>query len=116
LPWQVLKASEEDPEALGRVPAILNSSSYRLAEADVDFFARNDLRGVRLLIEYLSRKSQSPSEFWQRATTTTRLPASSDAWSARPARVWVRGSPAEAKADDLVVAMMGFNNQYKRGF
>ena len=31
----------------------MNSSSYRLAEEDVDFLARNDLRGVRLLIEYL---------------------------------------------------------------
>jgi len=53
LPWQVPKAAEEDPEALRRVQAILNSSSYRLAEEDVDFLARNDLRGVRLLIEYL---------------------------------------------------------------
>ncbi len=50
---QVPKAAEEDPEALRRVQAILNSSSYRLAEEDVDFLARNDLRGVRLLIEYL---------------------------------------------------------------
>jgi uncharacterized protein (TIGR00730 family) len=34
LPWQVPKATEEDPEALRRVQAILNSSSYRLAEED----------------------------------------------------------------------------------
>ena len=32
------------------------------------------------------------------------------------ARDWVRGSTAEAKADDPVMAMTGFNNQYKRVF
>ncbi len=53
LPWQVAKAIEEDPDAPRRVEAILNSMSYRLAEEDVDFIARNDLRGARLLIEYL---------------------------------------------------------------
>ena len=53
LPSQVPKATEEDPEALRRVQAILSSSSYGLAEEDIDFLARNDLRGVRLLIEYL---------------------------------------------------------------
>lgn len=53
LPWQLPKAIEEDPEALNRVQAILNSPSYRLAEQDVDFLARDDLRGVRLLIDYL---------------------------------------------------------------
>jgi hypothetical protein len=53
LPCRAPKATEEDPEALRRVQAILNSSSYRLAEEDFDFLARNDLRGVRLLIEYL---------------------------------------------------------------
>jgi len=53
LPWQVAKATEEDPDALHRIQAILNSPSYRLAEEDVDFLARDDVRGVRLLIDYL---------------------------------------------------------------
>ncbi len=53
LPWQVAKPIEEDPEALRRVEAILNSPSYRLAEQDLDFLARNDVRGGRLLLDYL---------------------------------------------------------------
>jgi hypothetical protein len=53
LPWQQPKATEEDPEALQRVQAILNSPSYRRAENDSDFLARDDVRGVRLQIDYL---------------------------------------------------------------
>ena len=53
LPWHLPKATEEDPEAHDRVRTILNSPSYRLAEEDVDFLARDDLRGVRLLVDYL---------------------------------------------------------------
>ena len=49
---QVPKATDEDPEALRGVQAILSGSSFQLAEKDIDFLARNDLRGVRLLIEY----------------------------------------------------------------
>ncbi len=53
LPWQVAKAEAEDPGAPARIEAILHSGSYRLAEDDVDFLDRNDVRGVRLLLEYL---------------------------------------------------------------
>jgi uncharacterized protein (TIGR00730 family) len=53
LPWQRPKAIEEDPEALRRVQAILNSPSYRRADADIDFLARDGVRGVRLQIDYL---------------------------------------------------------------
>src|ERR1700731_1487065 len=53
LPWQQPKATEEDPEALRRVQAILNSPSYRRADDDVDFLARDGVRGVRLQIDYL---------------------------------------------------------------
>ena len=53
LPWQTAKAEEEDPGARARLEAILSSASYRLAEDDVDFLDRNDVRGVRLLLEYL---------------------------------------------------------------
>ena len=52
LPWQVAKAAEEDPDALKRIQAILRSPSYLLAEEDVDFLARDELRGERLLLEY----------------------------------------------------------------
>src|SRR4249920_2879129 len=53
LPWQQPKATEEDPEALRRVQAILNSPSYRRADNDSDFLARDGVRGVRLQIDYL---------------------------------------------------------------
>ena len=53
LPWQQPKATEEDPEAVQRVQAILNSPSYRCAENDSEFLARDDVRGVRLQIDYL---------------------------------------------------------------
>ncbi len=53
LPWQLPKATEEDPAAHDRIQTILNSPSYRLAEEDVDFLARDDVRGVRLLVDYL---------------------------------------------------------------
>jgi uncharacterized protein (TIGR00730 family) len=53
LPSQASKATEEDPLALQRVEAILKSPSYRLAERDLDFLALEDVRGVRLMIDYL---------------------------------------------------------------
>ena len=53
LPWQQPKATEEDPDALRRVQAILNSPSYRRADTDIDFLARDGVRGVRLQIDYL---------------------------------------------------------------
>ena len=53
LPGQQPKATEEDPEALRRVQATLNSPSYRRADLDVDFLARDGVRGVRLQIDYL---------------------------------------------------------------
>ena len=53
LPWQQPKATEEDPEALRRVQAILDSPSYRRADADIDFLAEDGLRSVRLQLDYL---------------------------------------------------------------
>ena len=53
LPWQQPKPIEEDPDALARIHAILASPNYRLAEDDPDFLDRNDLRGVRLQMDYL---------------------------------------------------------------
>jgi uncharacterized protein (TIGR00730 family) len=53
LPWEKPKPIEDDPEALQRVQAILNSPSYRRADIDLDFLARDDVRGVRLQIDYL---------------------------------------------------------------
>ncbi len=53
LPWNSPKSTEEDPEAHARIEAILKSPSYRRADADFDFLARDDLRGLRLQIDYL---------------------------------------------------------------
>lgn len=53
LPWQQPKPREEDPEALQRVQAILNAPNYRMADEDTDFLRRDDVRGVRLQMDYL---------------------------------------------------------------
>ncbi len=53
LPWQQPKAIEEDAEAVQRVQDILKSPSYRPADTDLEFLAGDDLRGVRLQIDYL---------------------------------------------------------------
>src|SRR5438874_3043601 len=52
LPWQCPKTLQDDPQARERVEAILASPSYRRADADLDFLARDDMRGVRLQIDY----------------------------------------------------------------
>src|SRR5450756_282311 len=52
-PWQQPKATEEDPEALLRLQAILNSPSYRRADNDSDFLAQDGVRGVSLQVDYL---------------------------------------------------------------
>lgn len=53
LPWDQPKPAEEDPGAPQSVAAIRASPTYRLAEQDTDFIARDDIRGPRLEIEYL---------------------------------------------------------------
>jgi hypothetical protein len=44
---------EEDADALRRIQAIRENPSYRLAEQDIDFIHRDDIRGPRLELEYL---------------------------------------------------------------
>ncbi|HEX3862620.1 MAG TPA: TIGR00730 family Rossman fold protein [Stellaceae bacterium] len=53
LPWCSPKSREDDPGAPARVQAILDSPSYRRADADLDFLALDETRGVRLQIDYL---------------------------------------------------------------
>ncbi len=53
LPWNRPKPAADDPEARARVEAIMKSPSYRRADSDLDFLARDDVRGVRLQIDYL---------------------------------------------------------------
>src|SRR5437879_723163 len=52
LPSETPKPSAEDPKAPERVQAILSGAGYRRADLDLDFFASDDMRGVRLQIDY----------------------------------------------------------------
>lgn len=52
LPWEHPKSLEEDPQALRRIHAILENPNYRIADTDMDFFRREELRGMRLEIDY----------------------------------------------------------------
>jgi len=58
LPWYRPKEREDDPLAPQRVQAILSGPSYRLADEDVDFLARDDLRAVRLQLDYYKTQLQ----------------------------------------------------------
>ncbi len=52
LPWEEPKSPDEDPFAPERVAAILKSPGYRRADQDIDFLAKDRVRGVRLQIDY----------------------------------------------------------------
>jgi uncharacterized protein (TIGR00730 family) len=53
LPWHRPKPEEDDADAPRRVQAILESPSYREADADLAFLNLDSTRGVRLQIDYL---------------------------------------------------------------
>ncbi len=53
LPWQKPKPAEEDPGAPARLDAILDSPSYRRSDEDIEFLKRDEVRGVRLQLDYL---------------------------------------------------------------
>jgi uncharacterized protein (TIGR00730 family) len=53
LPWQKPKPLEEDPDAPRRVHKLLSSASYRQADQDVDFLHRDDVRALRLQLDFL---------------------------------------------------------------
>lgn len=53
LPWQCPKPSEEDPDAARRVAELKAGPSYRPGEMDVEFLGRDDMRGLRLQVDYL---------------------------------------------------------------
>jgi uncharacterized protein (TIGR00730 family) len=52
LPWSRPKDVEDDPEARERLRAIMESPSYVRADLDTDFLARDEMRAVRLQLEY----------------------------------------------------------------
>jgi len=53
LPWQSIKPSQDDPEAAQRVERLVNSDVYRRPDHDIKFLDDDDVRGVRLEIDYL---------------------------------------------------------------
>lgn len=53
LPDERPKPVAEDPDAIRRVEAILQSPAYRQADADLDFLAGGETRGLRLQLDYL---------------------------------------------------------------
>ena len=53
LPDRRPKPGSEDPDAPAKTEAIIDSPSYRRADRDTDFLQRADMRGVRLMLDYL---------------------------------------------------------------
>jgi hypothetical protein len=52
LPWQEVKSHKDDPESFQRVEELLHSDTYRRADLDIGFLDDDDLRGVRLQLDY----------------------------------------------------------------
>lgn len=53
LPWQSPKAALEDKDAPARVAAILKSEGYLQADEDFAFLKSDDMRGVRLQLDFM---------------------------------------------------------------
>ena len=53
LPERQPKLGSEDREAPAKTTAIIENPSYRRADRDPDFLQRADMRGVRLMLDYL---------------------------------------------------------------
>lgn len=53
LPIQRPKPSKDDPEAIARVRAILESPTYRQADEDLELLQRDETRGLRLQMDYM---------------------------------------------------------------
>jgi uncharacterized protein (TIGR00730 family) len=53
LPWQKPKPVEEDPDSPLRIQQLLSSAAYRQADHDVDFLNRDEVRSVRLQVDFL---------------------------------------------------------------
>lgn len=57
LPQHWPKPGSEDPSAPGLVARIMASPSYREADEDTDYLRRNDVRGIRLMLDYLKAET-----------------------------------------------------------
>ncbi len=52
LPWESTKATEEDESAATRQKKLTHTPSYLLADEDIDFLQCDEVRGVRLQLDY----------------------------------------------------------------
>ncbi|WP_296824418.1 TIGR00730 family Rossman fold protein [Sulfurovum sp.] len=53
MPWQHPKPEEEEPAVRERIEAIMRHSNYIQADRDPDFLKRDEVRAVRLEVDYL---------------------------------------------------------------
>jgi len=53
LPEHRPKPIIEDPEAPAKIQAVMESSAFREADRDSDFLRRDDMRSLRLMLDYL---------------------------------------------------------------
>jgi len=53
LPWQSPKSAKEDRDAPMRLAAILKSQAYLQADEDIAFLRSDDMRGVRLQLDFM---------------------------------------------------------------
>ncbi|HZT87656.1 MAG TPA: TIGR00730 family Rossman fold protein [Stellaceae bacterium] len=53
LPQEQPKPGSEDPNAPAKIKAVIDSPTYRQADRDLDFLGREDVRGIRLMLDYL---------------------------------------------------------------
>jgi hypothetical protein len=53
MPWQHPKPEEEEPAVRERIEAIMRHSNYIQADCDLDFLRRDEVRTVRLEVDYL---------------------------------------------------------------
>ncbi|SLN30592.1 putative lysine decarboxylase [Roseovarius litorisediminis] len=53
LPWQTPKSPAEDPDATARIKATLEDPAYLQADEDIALLQSEDLRGVRLQLDFL---------------------------------------------------------------
>ena len=51
-PWQAIKSSADDPEAAQRVKDLVESDTYKRADIDTDYLGLNEVRGIRLALDY----------------------------------------------------------------
>lgn len=53
LPWQSPKAAQEDKDAPMRLAVIMKSQAYLQADEDIAFLGSDDMRGVRLQLDFM---------------------------------------------------------------